>query len=96
MAKKDVCLWPCIDYRTLNFQTVKLTYPLSLVSAALEDLRGAGIFYKLDLCSAYNLIRIHKGDEWKSAFITPSEHYKYRVMPYGLSNSPSVFQNVMN
>ncbi|KAL0168410.1 hypothetical protein M9458_036632, partial [Cirrhinus mrigala] len=46
--------------------------------------------------SAYNLIRICKGDEWKTAFVTPSGHYEHRVMPYGLSNSPSIFQNFMN
>ncbi|KAL0152879.1 hypothetical protein M9458_051812, partial [Cirrhinus mrigala] len=30
------------------------------------------------------------------AFVTPSGHYEYRVMPYGLSNLPSIFQTFMN
>lgn len=96
VAKKDGGLRPCIDYRALNKQTVQYKYPLPLVPAALEMLRGASIFTKLDLRSAYNLIRIRRGDEWKTAFITPSGHYEYRVMPYGLANSPSVFQAFMN
>ncbi len=50
----------------------------------------------MDLQSAYNLIRIHPGDEWKKAFITPTGHYDYRVMLYGLANSPSIFQGFMN
>ncbi|KAK3513472.1 hypothetical protein QTP70_015467, partial [Hemibagrus guttatus] len=96
VAKKDGGLRPCIDYRALNQITVKFRYPLPLVPAALEHLRGATIFTKLDLCSAYNLIRIHEGDEWKTAFITPTGHYEYLVMPYGLANAPSVFQDFIH
>lgn len=96
MGKKDGGLRPCIDYRTLNSQTVKLPYSLPLVPAALKELRGARIFSKLDLRSTYNLVQIREGDEWKTAFITPSGHYEYLVMPYGLANAPSVFQEFMN
>ncbi len=32
----------------------------------------------------------------KLLFITPSGNYEYQIMPYGLSNSPPVFQNFMN
>ncbi|KAK3514295.1 hypothetical protein QTP70_012911 [Hemibagrus guttatus] len=71
VAKKDGGLQPCIDYHVLNFQTVKFAYPLPLVPVALEELHGAHIFSKLDLRSAYNLIRIRWGDEWKTALITP-------------------------
>ncbi len=96
VAKKDGGLRLCIDYRHLNSQTVKYRYPLPLVPAALEQLRGARIFSKLDLQSAYNLVPIRQEDEWKTAFITPTGHYEYRVMACGLSNSPSVFQVYMN
>lgn len=54
------------------------------------------MFTKLGLRSGYNLIRIRRDDEWKTAFITPSGHYGYQVMPYVLSNSPSIFQGLMN
>ncbi|KAK3510289.1 hypothetical protein QTP70_033153 [Hemibagrus guttatus] len=96
VAKKDARLRPCIDYRALNKITVKFRYPLPLVPAALERLRGASVFSKLDLRSAYNLIRIREGDEWKTAFVTPTGHYEYLVMPYGLANAPSVFQDFMH
>ncbi len=96
VKKKDGGLRPCIDYRSLNEITVKFRYPLPLVPAALEQLRTAKYFTKLDLRSAYNLIRIREGDEWKTAFSTTTGHYEYLVMPFGLSNSPSVFQAYIN
>ncbi|KAI2652427.1 Transposon Tf2-6 polyprotein [Labeo rohita] len=96
VSKKDGGLRPCIDYRVLNHQTIKFRYPLPLVPAALQQLRSARIFTKLDLRSAYNLIRIREGDERKTAFVTPTGHYEYRVMPYGLVNAPSVFQNFIH
>lgn len=58
VEKKGVGLRPCIDYRGLNCVTVKYSYPLPLVPAALEQLRKAHVFTKLDLCSAYNLVYI--------------------------------------
>ncbi|KAL0149148.1 hypothetical protein M9458_055580 [Cirrhinus mrigala] len=96
VAKKDGGLRPCIDYRIINQGTIKFCYPLPLVPAALEQLRSTRIFTKLDLRSAYNLVRIREGDEWKTAFMTPTGHYEYLVMSYGLVNAPSVFQNFIH
>ncbi|KAL0164208.1 hypothetical protein M9458_039961, partial [Cirrhinus mrigala] len=96
VGKKDGGLHPCINYRQLNSQIRQQPYPLPLVPAALEELCGAQIFTKLDLRSAYNLVRIRAGEEWKTAFVTPTGHYKYRVTLFGLSISPSVFQTFMN
>ncbi|KAL0192230.1 hypothetical protein M9458_010526, partial [Cirrhinus mrigala] len=96
VKKKEGSLRPCIDYRSLNEITVKYRYPLPLVPSALEQLRSAKYFTKLDLRSAYNLIRIREGDEWKMAFSTTTGHYEYLVMPFRLSNSPSIFQAFIN
>ncbi len=96
VKKKDGGLQPCIDYRGLNDITVKFRYPLPLVPASLKQLRQAKFYTKLDQRNAYNLIRIREGDEWKTAFSTTSGLYEYRVMPFGLANSPSVFQSFMN
>ncbi|KAL0187931.1 hypothetical protein M9458_015030 [Cirrhinus mrigala] len=96
VGKKDGSLRPCIDYRGLNNITVKNTYPLPLMSSAFERLQGASVFTKLDLRNAYHLVRIRKGDEWKTAFNTPRGHFEYQVMPFGLSNAPAVFQAFVN
>lgn len=96
MEKKYGGLRLCIDYHSLNKITVKYPYQLPLVPATLEHLREARIFTKLDVRSAYNLVRMRKGDEWKMTFCTPTGHYQYNVMPYGLAGAPSVFQCFIN
>ncbi|KAK3560261.1 hypothetical protein QTP86_003987 [Hemibagrus guttatus] len=96
VAKKDGGLRPCIDYRALNRITVKFRYPFPLVPAALEHLRGATLFTKLDLRSAYNLIRNVRGTSGRPPSLHPPGHYEYLVMPYGLANAPSVFRDFIH
>ncbi|KAK3572708.1 hypothetical protein QTP86_006000 [Hemibagrus guttatus] len=96
VGKKGGGLRPCIDYRGLNAITARYPYPLPLVPAALEQLRRARVFTKLDLRSAYNLVHIREGDGWKTAFHMTHGHYEYCVMPFGLTNAPTVFQALIN
>jgi len=41
-------------------------------------------------------VRIKEGDEWKAAFITPEGLFELTVMFFGLTNSPAIFQAMMN
>jgi hypothetical protein len=91
VKKKEGGLRPCNDYQGLNQITVRYSYPLPLIATTIESIHAARFFTKLDLRSAYNLVSIREGDEWKTAFSTISGHYVYLVMPYGLMNAPSVF-----
>jgi len=54
------------------------------------------VFTKLDLRWRYNNVRIKKGDEWKAAFTTHIGAYEPTVMYFGLTNSPAIFQAMMN
>ena len=94
--KKDGTLRPCIDYKKLNAVTIRNSYPIPLIADIIERVRGAKYFTKLDLRSAYNLIRIREGDEYKTAFRTKYGHYEYLVMPFGLRNAPATFQSFIN
>ena len=96
MGKKDGTLRPCIDYRGINAMTVRNRYPLPLMDTAFVLLQGATIFMKLDLRNTYHLVRIREGDEWKTAFNTPTGNWEYLVMPFGLTNAPAIFQTLVN
>lgn len=91
IKKRGGELRPCIDYEGL---TMKYAHPLLLIPSAIEQLREVCIYTKLDLSSAYNLVCIQAGNEWKTAFSTTSGHYN--VMAYGLTNAPAFFQSSMN
>jgi hypothetical protein len=96
VKKKDGSLRLCVDYPGLNKITKKNQYPLPLISGLLDRLCTGKIFTKLDLRGAYNLLKIHSGDEWKTIFRTRYGHFEYTVMPFGLTNAPAVFQHLMN
>jgi hypothetical protein len=86
----------CVDYRGLNKVTITNRYPLPIMSELQDRVRGAKIFTKIDLKNGYNLIRIKPRDKWKTVFKTRYGLYEYTVMPFGLSNAPATFQNMMN
>ena len=86
----------CIDYRYLNENTIKNTYPLPRIDALLDKLQGHKFFSALDLASGYHQIKLSGDAGPKTAFRTPDGLYQWTVMPFGLSNAPSVFQQAMH
>jgi hypothetical protein len=61
----------CVDYRGLNQMTVRDSYLIPILGQLLNQLQGCQFFTKIDLKAAFNLSRVAKGDEWKTAFRTP-------------------------
>ncbi|KAM4702986.1 5-hydroxytryptamine receptor 3B [Rhinophrynus dorsalis] len=96
VKKKAGKLKHCIDYRGLNKLMVKNVYHILLITAFFDRIKGSTVFSKLDLRTAYNLVRIKDGDKWESAFNTRSGHYEYLVIAFGLCNAPVVFQEIIN
>ena len=46
--------------------------------------------------NGYNLIRIAAGDEWKTVFHTKQGLFEYAVIPFGWTNAPASFQEMMD
>jgi hypothetical protein len=96
IKKKDGRLRLVQDYRKLNDFTVKNWYPLPLALDIINRLQHARIFTKFDVRWGYNNICIKSGDEWKAAFTTNRGLFEPQVMFFGLTNSPTTFQALMN
>jgi len=96
VKKKDESSRLCVDYRQLNKLTIKNKYPLPIIDDLLDQLRGAGVFSKIDLRSQYHQILVKPEDVQKTAFRSRYGHYEYIVMPFGVTNAPIIFMDYMN
>jgi hypothetical protein len=85
-----------VDYRPLNAVTIKNKYPLPRIDILFDQLAGAQVFSKIDLCSGYHQIKIRDEDIPKTAFFTRYGIYEYLIMSFGLRNAPVHFMYLMN
>ena len=75
---------------------IKNGYPLPLIADILDGVEKRKMFTKLDLRWRYNNVRIKEGDKWKAVFTTHIRAYEPTVMYFGLTNSSTTFQAMMN
>ena len=96
VKKKDGSLRLCINYRELNKVTIQNQYPLPRIDDLFDQLQGARVFSKFDMRSGYHQLKIRSEDVPKTAFRTRYGHYEFLAIPFGLSNAPSTFMDLMN
>lgn len=96
VKKKDGTFRFCVDYRYLNALTVKAHFPIPVFEQLMDELHGACWFTTLDLASGYHQVRLHPGEEFKTAFQTHHGQFEFKVMAFGLSGAPGTFQGAMN
>nr|GEW11704.1 putative reverse transcriptase domain-containing protein [Tanacetum cinerariifolium] len=96
VKKKDGSFWMCIDTREINKHTVKNRYAVPRIDDLFDQLQGSGVYSKIDLRSSYHQLRVREEDIPKTAFRTRYGHYEFQVIPFGLTNAPTVFMDLMN
>nr|KYP55858.1 Transposon Ty3-I Gag-Pol polyprotein [Cajanus cajan] len=97
MVKKPNGKWRmCTNYTNLNKACPKDVFPLPNIDRLVDSASEHKILTFLHAYSGYNQICMHPRDEKKTAFITDSANYCYRVMSFGLKNTGATYQRLMD
>ena len=86
----------CVDYRQLNLQTYKAAYPLPRIETCLDSLGGSKFFSSPDFRLGYWQAAIDQEPVDKTAFVTRRGTFRFKVLSFGLTNAPTLFQRLID
>ncbi len=96
VPKPDGTLRFCNDFRRLNEVSEFDGYPMPWVDELLDRLGGTRYISTLDLTKGYWQVPLTEEAKPKTAFSTPSGHWQYRVLPFGLHGAPATLQRMLD
>jgi hypothetical protein len=82
--------------RKLNDITIGDSFPLPNIQEILDDIGKSKYFSASDCASGFHQILITPEDRCKTASSTPTGHFEYVQMPFGLKAALATFQRMMN
>ena len=82
----------CIDYKSVNKVIVKEHFPIPFIEDLLDKLADAKYFCLIDLTDGFFHVGISAESRKYTSFVTPNGQFEFTRVPFGLCNSPPVFQ----
>ena len=95
VKKQDGTIRLCNDYRKLNRITVFDAEPMPNPEELFARLHRGKHLSKFDLTKGFWQIPLSQKAKEKTAFQAPQGHMHYKVLPFGLKNSPANFSRMM-
>jgi len=95
VKKKDGNYRCCGDYQQLNDLTIKDAFPLPHTDDCLDALSGCCWFTSLDMLSGYHQLDVVPEDRDNTAFVIRRGLFRYRTLPFGLTNAVGTFSHAM-
>ena len=92
VPKKNGKLRLVIDYRQLNKQTIKSTWPFPSIEEIFNTIKGGAYFTSIDMSAGFHQAPMEESSQDYTAFSTPVGSFKWLRMPMGLTGSPRTFQ----
>ena len=98
----------CVDYRVINSLLPKVQkahskakgvltlVPLPQIDHICARLKDSKIFSTFDLRSGYHHMELSPEARAKSDFVTPMDKFEFTRCPFGLTQTPTYFQRLIN
>lgn len=96
VVKKDSGVRLCVDYTHLNRAVLRSYFPIGKVESILAQISGSHYFSKLDTTSGFYQIKLDKGSQPLTCFITPFGRFIFKRLPFGISCAPEYFSMLLN
>ena len=96
VPKPDGSYRMCTDYRKVNDVTKTDSFPLPRIDDLIDRIGHSKFITKFDLLKGFYQVPLTDRAKEISAFVTPDGLYQYKRMPFGMKNSPSTFQRLVN
>lgn len=96
IVKKNGDIRLVVDYREINKRTIKDAFPFPNVRDELLSIPKSSIFSKLDLKQGYHQVLVEEKSRKYTAFVILNGYFEYCRVPFGLSNAPRFFQQMMS
>ena len=96
VKKKNGEIRPVIDFRNINKNIFIDSFALPKIDEILNSVGNSNFYTTLDIKSAFHHVALDEESKPITAFNAGSSKLQFRVLPFGLSSSPSVFQALMS
>ena len=84
-----------MDFIDLYKVCPKDPFPIPRIDQLVDATMGHPRMSFLGAFQGYHQIPLALGDQEKTTFVTPTENYHYKVMPFSLKNARYTYQRMM-
>ncbi|KAE8897166.1 hypothetical protein PF005_g23787 [Phytophthora fragariae] len=96
LKKNGIDVRLCIDYKRVNAITAIMEYAMPLVDDLLTEIEAYLWFCSLDAASGFWAVMMTRRARKISAFVCALGHFEWLRMPFGLKNSPMIYQRMID
>ncbi|XP_055590487.1 uncharacterized protein K02A2.6-like [Uranotaenia lowii] len=85
----------CINMKYPNQAIQRKHFPLPIIETFLNSLRGATVFSRLDISSAFHHVELHPESRNVTTFMTNKGLMRFKRLMFGITCAPEIFQRIM-